>query len=218
MTAVQWNRGFRRLTILVSSVVLAIGLLWSAAYGLNEKPGWPMYLGAVLLAIAFASVPWLIFVSARWLARGFREDGRSAEAPKPGGDSVESMRLVEELADRLAAGTISHDMVESILGSLSPDQLLLMQQMQANSLKSTEKKKQEIIDKGAKEGKTISTEVLLRSVTRAKASYGGPDREGYARSIDEMMNAIHQRYGPEIPVDEAYRLMKDLEPSSKERS
>ena len=107
-------------------------------------------------------------------------------------------------ADRLASGTISHDMVESVLGSLSPDQPLVMQRMHADSLRSR-----------AKEGKTISTEALLSSVTRAKASYSGPHREQYALAIDEMTNIICQRYGAEIPVDEAYRLMKGLEPSSE---
>ncbi len=90
MTAIRWNRGFRRLTILASGILLVIGLLWSTVYGLNDKPGWPMYLGAVLVAIAVASIPWLVFVTVRWLPRGFRDDeptsadqNRAAANPLP---------------------------------------------------------------------------------------------------------------------------------------
>ena len=74
MTAVQWERGFRRLTILVSVALLIVGLVWSALFGLNEQPGWLMYFGSVLLALAIAALPWLIFLIGRWLIQGFRSD------------------------------------------------------------------------------------------------------------------------------------------------
>ena len=74
MTNVRWERGFRRITILFSLVLLVIGVVWSGLYGLNEKPGWLLYCGGVLLALAIAAVPWLIFFVARWLAQGFRND------------------------------------------------------------------------------------------------------------------------------------------------
>lgn len=72
--AVRWERGFLRLTILISGALLIVGLGWSALYGLNEKPGWLMYFGAVLLALVFAAVPWLVFLVGRWLVKGFRDD------------------------------------------------------------------------------------------------------------------------------------------------
>jgi hypothetical protein len=191
--------------MLMSGVVLAIGFVWSTAYGLTEKPGWPMYVGALLLAAAFASVPWLIFVTLRWLARGFR-------APTPSAtDAVEAMKLVDELSRRLADGTISADMVESVLGSLPPDQLLLVQKMHADSLRAIEKRREETINRGAREGKPISLEKVLKSVIEQRDKYAEPDRERIVEELDRMASGLRKKYGTEIPAEEAYKLMKDLE-------
>lgn len=72
--AVRWERGFRRITILFSVALLIVGLGWSGLYGLNERPGWLMYFGSVLLALAIAGLPWVMFLIGRWLAQGFRND------------------------------------------------------------------------------------------------------------------------------------------------
>ena len=96
MTVVQWGQGFRRLTTLVSGVVLAIGLVWSTVYG-----------GSLGVALALAALPWVLFWTVRWLARGFE--------PKPAAtDAVEAMRLVDEVATRLSEGRITPEMAEPL--------------------------------------------------------------------------------------------------------
>jgi hypothetical protein len=68
----RWEKGFRRITLLVSAALLVIGLVWSALYGLKEKPGWAMYLGGVALALVISAIPWAIFFISRWIVRGFQ--------------------------------------------------------------------------------------------------------------------------------------------------
>jgi hypothetical protein len=68
----SWEEGFRRITLLISAGLLAVGLVWSALYGLSERPGWPMYLGGVGLALAVSAIPWAVFLAGRWIMRGFR--------------------------------------------------------------------------------------------------------------------------------------------------
>ena len=90
------------------------------------------------------------------------------------------------------------------------EQLLLMQTLVAEEKDRIEKRKREIIDQGAREGKTISTERALRYAEELKANYMGPDREEYVREIEAVMAEFREKYGPEIPVDEAYRLIKGV--------
>ena len=106
VTVMQWGHGFRRLATLVSGVVLAIGLVWSTAYD-----------GSLAVTLALAALPWVLFWTVRWLARGF--------APKPAAtDAVEAMKLVDEVATRLSEGRITPEMAEEILASLAREQLL----------------------------------------------------------------------------------------------
>ena len=74
-----------------------------------------------------------------------------------------------------------------------------------------ENKIEAVIGQGAREGKTISTEKVLSRVEELKSSYTGPDREAFVEEIDRVMTEVREKYGPEIPVDEAYRLQKELE-------
>ncbi len=59
--------------------------------------------------------------------------------------------------------------------------------------------------------KTISTERALRYVLELRANYDGPDREKYVCEIDEIVDDFRKKHGPQIPVAEAYALLKELE-------
>jgi hypothetical protein len=80
-----------------------------------------------------------------------------------------------------------------------------------SELGQIENKIEAVIGQGAREGKTISTEKVLSRVEELKSSYTGPDREAFVEEIDRVMTEVREKYGPEIPVDEAYRLQKELE-------
>jgi hypothetical protein len=74
-----------------------------------------------------------------------------------------------------------------------------------------EKQKQDIINKAASEGKAISIEAIFKNRDRYVAEYQGSDREGFAVEIDKMEQLLREKYGDQIPIDEAYRLMKQWE-------
>ena len=78
-------------------------------------------------------------------------------------------------------------------------------------IENLERQKEEIIRKGADAGKTISTEAALKYVLKSKETYDGPDREEYVRKIDRFVDDFRREHGPQIPADQAYALLKELE-------
>ncbi len=79
------------------------------------------------------------------------------------------------------------------------------------AVEEIERKRQAIIDQGAADGKTISTEAALKHVLELKAAYDGPDREEYIADLDQFIEEFRKKHGPQIPVAEAYATLKDLE-------
>jgi len=79
------------------------------------------------------------------------------------------------------------------------------------ALEEIERKRQAIIDKGSVVDKTISTEAALKYVLEQKATYDGPDREQYVAELDQFIDDFRKRHGPQIPVAEAYAILKELE-------
>jgi hypothetical protein len=78
------------------------------------------------------------------------------------------------------------------------------------AIEALEQKRQAIIDEGAAEGKTISTEAVVTRLLK-KATYCGPDREQYITELDRIINEFRKKYGTHIPVDQAYAIQKELE-------
>ena len=78
-------------------------------------------------------------------------------------------------------------------------------------LKRIERRRQEVIYKGAAAGKTISTEAALKHVLELKTTYDGPNREEFVSQIDCFANEFREKHGPLIPVDEACAIFKELE-------
>jgi hypothetical protein len=93
----------------------------------------------------------------------------------------------------------------------TPEQLGLMQGLVKEKIHSIEQARQAIIDKGAQEGKTLATERVLRYLEASKADHQGSDREAYTAAADKLAREFREKYPDAIPVDEAYRLMKDWE-------
>lgn len=93
----------------------------------------------------------------------------------------------------------------------TPEQLVFMQGLVKENLQSIEESRQAIVDKGAREGKSIVTETVLRHLEASKAAHQGADREAYAAAADKLAREFREKYPDMIPVDEAYRLMKEWE-------
>lgn len=93
----------------------------------------------------------------------------------------------------------------------TPEQLASMQGLVKEKLQSIEEQRQVIIDKGAREGKTIATEAVLRHLEASKAAHQGANREAYVAAADKLAREFREKYPDTIPADEAYRLMKEWE-------
>jgi hypothetical protein len=78
-------------------------------------------------------------------------------------------------------------------------------------LEDIERRRQEIVREGAAAGKTISTEAALKYALERKARYDGPDREEYVAELDRFIDEFRKKHGPQIPVDQAYDELKELE-------
>jgi len=97
------------------------------------------------------------------------------------------------------------------------EQFLMMKDLIAKERESIERGRQEIITEGAKRGETISTEQVLKRVEDLKSTYDGPNREQFVQDIDRITREFREIHGPQIPIDEAYGLLKELEQKGPER-
>jgi NADH dehydrogenase/NADH:ubiquinone oxidoreductase subunit G len=62
------------------------------------------------------------------------------------------------------------------------------------AVEEIERKRQAIIDQGAADGKTISTEAALKHVLERKAAYDGPNREEYVADLDRFIEDMGLKY------------------------
>jgi hypothetical protein len=79
------------------------------------------------------------------------------------------------------------------------------------ALEEIEQEGQAIINKGAAAGETVSTEAALKHVLELKTKYDGPNREEYVSEIDRIADEFRKQHGPQIPVDQAYAMVKEIE-------
>jgi hypothetical protein len=120
---------------------------------------------------------------------------------RPPLDAAQAAWLADRIKTDLAAG-FPAEFLKSVLAKMyAPEELDLVGQA------AQEKERQAIIDRLAREGKTMSREALLKNF-RDSATFDGPDRDEKIRWMDAFTTAFRERYGPEVPVDEVYRLTK----------
>lgn len=92
---------------------------------------------------------------------------------------------------------------------MTKEQIELMQDLISDEQERIKIRKQEIIDQGVKEGKTIPLAPILANLEKSKMVHQGDN--SYVTVIDHMKNDLIQKYGTHIPVDEAYKLMQKCE-------
>ncbi len=78
-------------------------------------------------------------------------------------------------------------------------------------LREIERKRQGLIDEAGQRGVTISTDKALRHVEELRDSYASSGNDAAARDVDRIIRKFREENGPEIPIETAYALMKDLE-------
>jgi hypothetical protein len=72
-------------------------------------------------------------------------------------------------------------------------------------------KRDKIVADVAAKGQKLDIADLRARVEKDKAEYRGADKEAYVRSIDNFLLKLETKYGTSIPIDEATRLMDELE-------
>lgn len=104
------------------------------------------------------------------------------------------------------------DRLQSEYGNHVPVvELAALQNLTKAKLGRIEQQRQEIINQGARDGKTIDLDRLRDTLENSKAAYEGLEREAYAQEVDRLLESLSARYGSRIPVDHAYRIMQRLE-------
>ena len=78
-------------------------------------------------------------------------------------------------------------------------------------LDELKKKRQGAIDDAARRGVTISTDRVLKHVENLKEAYVSSGDEEAAREVERIIRDFREQNGPEIPVEKAYALMKEIE-------
>jgi hypothetical protein len=78
-------------------------------------------------------------------------------------------------------------------------------------LQEIEKERQRAVDNAAQGRATISTDRALKQVEILKQAYVDSGQEEAAREIEQVIREFREQNGPEIPVDQAYALMKEIE-------
>lgn len=105
--------------------------------------------------------------------------------------------LIVWLAARHSRGTARQADVER-------DQIL-------KELQQIEEKRQLLVDDAARLGSTVSTDRILKHVEYLKETYVNSGQEEEASKVERVIREFREKNGPEIPVDKAYALMKELE-------
>ena len=89
------------------------------------------------------------------------------------------------------------------------EQLGLMRNLVEDKIEQLKVEKQQVIDQAAKEGKTIPLESITKGIEELKEKYKGDEKS--IAEIDYQINKLKDKYGTNIPVDEAYKLVTEYE-------
>lgn len=91
--------------------------------------------------------------------------------------------------------------------ALTKDQGELVQGLIHKELKDIEEKRQDIIDSAAANGKTIPLESLFSNIQNESQTLN--------KEAEELKKELLKKYGENIPVDVAYRLIKEFDPDEE---
>lgn len=141
----------------------------------------------------------------RYLMKRGMEQLRNADLPP----EIQRTLAIEQLA---AVLDDKDHVFDEVLGDVVGDAMGRLAKTAISAERDKiEQRRREIISEGAAAGKTISTEAALKYVLAHKSTYDGPDREEYIREIDRFADEFRKKHGSQIPVDEAYAVLRELE-------
>ena len=78
-------------------------------------------------------------------------------------------------------------------------------------LQQIEEERQLAVDDAARRGSTVSTDQVVKHAEDLRERYANSGEEEEAREVERVIREFREKNGPEIPIDKAYALMKELE-------
>lgn len=185
---------------------LVLSLFWALATSFLAFPmgmvtGVPLGFGMVLFLIV-------------WAIRGFGV----RKSPPLGFIGIEEFRrhMITEIPNRALYTKEVEPAIDSLkakYGTHVPvTEIVNLQEVIHKKVAQVEKQRQKIIDREAKKGAVIEIASLRRNFEEGAAAYQGPDRDTHVKKIDDYVKLLVEQYGDHIPVDEAYKLMRELDP------
>lgn len=160
--------------------------------------------------LTFAVVLVAVLLFAIWAVRRSRTKEPTFDLDELRRDLTTSTSASPEMYDEYVKPIL--EQLEAQYGKRVPlHEIVKFQQLCTTKMAEIEVQRQAIIDRGAKQGATISIEALRAGLNKDKEAYDGPDKEAYARELDKLVEILITNYGTAIPVDEAYEIQKHLD-------
>jgi hypothetical protein len=146
--------------------------------------------------------------------------GRTSALEKPGRGFVDLEELQTELSrvrienpdiyERIAAPAFA-DWQKRYGRRIPVHELRLLMERVDQELEEIRDKRREITDKAARGGATIDVRSLRDRMEKTKLTYKGADAAAYSQALDRFIVSLEVKYGQSIPIDEAERLLGELE-------
>jgi hypothetical protein len=189
--------------------IVGLGVSALLAYGANEF--YVFIAGVIILAIVLIILKKALYYVVL---------GRATAMEKPGKGFVDLEDLRNDFAKILVTSPDLHKQViapffqswEARYGRRVPvHELEKLQQRAAHELDAIRNKKRELVNEGALKGGTLQISDLRRNLERSMAKYEGPDRQEYIQALERFLTSLETKYGAEIPVDEASKILDKLD-------
>lgn len=198
----NYRVGLFRIWLVFSLFWMIVALVEEFAWG--QAIGVPLGLGVVRYLIVETIRGFVVKPPAPMQTFDLRDFRQDIQAETPDG-----YKTIEPILDFL----------EAKYGNNVPlTEMDNLRQLNNSKLANIQERIQDGVNQAAAEGKTIEIESLRRTFERSKAAYAGPDRECYVMEMDKFLESIIAKYGNRIPMEDAYKIMKDFEADVRDTS
>ncbi|MBZ5689257.1 MAG: hypothetical protein LAP86_29995 [Acidobacteriia bacterium] len=92
-----------------------------------------------------------------------------------------------------------------------------LQERISHEMDVTKNKYQTLVDEAARKGGTIKLSDLRKKLEQSMDTYEGADRQEYIQSVERFLVSLETKFGTEIPVDEASKILDRIEDDIRAR-
>ena len=73
------------------------------------------------------------------------------------------------------------------------------------------RKREQLVDKATKEGKTVDVSEWRARMEKAKAEYTGADLMSFCSAVNNRIFKLEAKYGTSMPLEDFVKMLKELE-------